>query len=110
MLGIKCQRQQQEVFWAIIGVGAEVPGSPSRPAQGSQGIRTGRALFSGIDQKGICTVKVIRFQGRYTSQDAVFFLNPDSKTVVVTELSGTFLKGLTLNDYDFEALLATGRL
>ena len=58
----------------------------------------------------LTTPDLIKFQGIYVSTPAVFFVNPHTGTVVVTDLAGTYLEGVSLMDQALIELLQTGAL
>jgi hypothetical protein len=78
-------------------------------------LKPGDILFPGESTRNLfwshmTSPKLIRFEGVYGGQAAVFFVNPETHMVLVTDLGATFTTGMTLDRQTFDVLLSTGSM
>ena len=76
------------------------PGDVVFPGEGT------RSLF----WSHLTSSKLVKFGGVYEGSSAVFFVNPETHVVVVTDPAATFKSGMTLTRQDFDVLLSQGEM
>jgi hypothetical protein len=76
------------------------PGDVVFPGEGT------RSLF----WSHLTSSKLVKFGGVYEGSPAVFFVNPETHVVVVTDQAATFKSGMTLTRQDFDVLLSQGEM
>lgn len=78
-------------------------------------LKPGDVIFPGEGTRNLfwshlTSSQLIKFRGGYEGRPAVFFVNPETHVVVVTDPGASFQTGMTLSQQDFDVLLSQGEL